>query len=110
MSLDDLAEFEFLIGLLLVAVAAVLYINSPMVRLMVAKMISNHQKEIDSIIDSNLTKLQKRMYLKLDETAQEHIKDAVLKDVILSAWDHNDEKAADYVKKIVKGKLDDIGG
>ena len=40
-----------------------------------------------------------KAYEKLDEAAQKHVKDAMLRNVIMSAWDENDDKFVACGKK-----------
>ncbi len=64
--------------------------------------IKSHEDEINGILDNYLTAAQTKAYKKLDEAAQKHVKDAMLRNVILSAWDQNDEKFVAVVKAEVK--------
>ena len=44
---------------------------------------------------------------KLDEVAQKHVKDAMLRNVILSAWDEKDDMMVDAVKLKVRAALNE---
>ena len=67
--------------------------------------IKNHEEEITKLLDVHLTSAQIKAYEKLDEAAQKHVKDAMLRNVILSAWDQNDDKFVAVVKAEVKEAL-----
>ena len=67
----------------------------------VNKFLKTHEAKIEALLEENLTKAQKAAYAKLDETLQTQVKDEVLKNVILSAWDEKD----DELKALVKGKV-----
>ena len=38
------------------------------------------------MLDKNLTKAQKKAFEKLDETAQKHVKDSLVRNVLITAW------------------------
>ena len=79
--------------------------TQPAVRVLVMpyvnKFLKTHEAKIEALLEENLTKAQKAAYAKLDETLQTKVKDDVLKNVILSAWDEKD----DELKALVKGKV-----
>ena len=79
--------------------------TQPAVRVLVMpyvnKFLKTHEAKIEALLEENLTKAQKTAYAKLDETLQTQVKDEVLKNVILSAWDEKD----DELKALVKGKV-----
>ena len=64
--------------------------------------IKSHEDELNDILDNYLTAAQTKAYKKLDETAQKHVKDVMLRNVILSAWDQNDDKFVAVVKAEAK--------
>ena len=64
--------------------------------------IKSHEGELNTILDKYLTKAQMTAYTKLDEAAQKHVKDVMLRNVILSAWDQNDDKFVAVVKAEAK--------
>ena len=79
--------------------------TQPAVRVLVMpyvnKFLKTHEAKIEALLEENLTKAQKAAYAKLDETLQTQVKDEVLKNVILTAWDEKD----DELKTLVKGKV-----
>ena len=79
--------------------------TQPAVRVLVMpyvnKFLKTHEAKIEALLEENLTKAQKAAYTKLDETLQTQVKDEVLKNVILTAWDEKD----DELKTLVKGKV-----
>jgi len=68
-------------------------------------LLKRYESEIDSLIENNLTKLQKMAYDKLDSTLQQQMRDSVLKDVIMSNYDQYDEEFAKTVKTEIRGAL-----
>ena len=67
--------------------------------------IKKYDDEIMMHLESNLTKAQMAAYSKLEEIAQEKVKNRILREVILSAWDENDDAMADAVKAKVKAAM-----
>ena len=59
------------------------------------------------MLDKNLSKVQKKAFEKLDETAQKHIKDSLVKNVLITAWDEKDDELAALVKSKIKAALDE---
>ena len=99
---------------LLMALAAVIlgmgaYIayTVPAVKMLVFKYIKNNEAELMGLLDKNLSKVQMKAFEKLDETAQKHIKDSLVKNVLITAWDEKDDELAALVKSKVKAALDE---
>jgi hypothetical protein len=65
------------------------------------KYLKKYDAQINALLEENLTKAQKVAYEKLDETLQAQVKDDLLRNVILTAWDEKD----DELKSLVKGKV-----
>ena len=59
------------------------------------------------MLDKNLTKAQMKAFEKLDETAQKHVKDSLVRNVLVTAWVENDDELAALVKSKVKSALDE---
>ena len=68
-------------------------------------LLKRYESEIDGLIENNLTKLQKIAYDRLDSTLQQQMRDSVLKDVIMSNYDHYDDEFAKTVKTEIRGAL-----
>tara|TARA_Y100000310_G_scaffold169872_1_gene170084 strand:- start:1523 stop:1945 length:423 start_codon:yes stop_codon:yes gene_type:complete len=68
-------------------------------------LLKRYESEIDGLIENNLTKLQKLAYNRLDSTLQQQMRDSVLKDVIMSNYDHYDDEFAKTVKTEIRGAL-----
>ena len=68
-------------------------------------LLKKYEAEIDGLIENNLTKLQKLAYDKLDSTLQQQMRDSVLKDVIMSNYDHYDEEFTKTVKTEIRDAL-----
>tara|TARA_R100001463_G_scaffold13385_2_gene35707 strand:- start:1064 stop:1486 length:423 start_codon:yes stop_codon:yes gene_type:complete len=95
-----------LVGLLLVAAGYIAY-TVPAVKALVFKYLKNNEAELMELLDKNLTKAQMKAYEKLDEQAQLHVKDSLVKNVLLTAWDEKDDELAGLVKSKVKAALDE---
>ena len=91
-----------LMAALMLAMGAYIMYTQPAVKALVMGYIGKHEDEINALLDKYLTKAQAKAYEKLDETAQKHVKDAMLRNVILSAWDQNDDKFVAVVKAEAK--------
>ena len=109
--LDALSDSpELLLAVAIIgALGAYIAYTQPTVMALVYKLggsyIKNHEEEITKLLDVHLTSAQIKAYEKLDEAAQKHVKDAMLRNVILSAWDQNDDKFVAVVKAEVKEAL-----
>ena len=103
--LDVLIGSPELIGLLLVVVGAgaVAYYKVPAFKMFVdvyaSKLLSKHEAEILELIEKNLTP---KMREKLSTEAEKHLKNEILVQVILSNFDHTEDKAQGTVKKLIR--------
>ena len=95
-----------LVGLLLVAAGYIAY-TVPAVKELVFKYLKNNEAELMDLLDKNLTKAQQKVFEKMDETAQKHVKDSLVKNVLITAWDEKDDELAALVKSKVKAALDE---
>ena len=59
------------------------------------------------LLDKNLTKAQMKAFEKLDEQAKVHVKDNLVRNVLVTAWDEKDDELASLVKSKVKAALDE---
>ena len=59
------------------------------------------------LLDKNMTKAQQKVFEKMDETAQKHVKDSLVKNVLITAWDEKDDELAALVKSKVKAAIDE---
>ena len=86
--------------------------TQPAVRVLVMpyvnKFLKTHEAKIEALLEENLTKAQKAAYSKLDETLQAQVKDEVLRNEVLTAWDEKDDELKTLVKGKVKGALDNV--
>ena len=107
--LDTLMDEPLLMALAAVILGMGAYIayTVPAVKLLVFKYIKNNEAELMDMLDKNLTKVQLKAFEKLDETAQKHIKDSLVKNVLITAWDEKDDELAALVKSKVKAALDE---
>ena len=95
-----------LVGLLLVAAGYIAY-TVPAVKELVFKYLKNNEAELMDLLDKNLTKAQQKVFEKMDETAQKHVKDSLVKNVLITAWDEKDDELSALVKSKVKAALDE---
>lgn len=92
---------------IMAAMAAYIAYTQPKIMALVMPYIKKYDDEIMSVLEKNMTKAKMAAFNKLDEATQKHVKDKVLKDVIMSAWDQNDEAMAGAVKAKVQAALDE---
>ena len=107
--LDTLMDEPLLMALAAVILRMGAYIayTVPAVKLLVFKYMKNNEAELMGMLDKNLTKVQMKAFEKMDETAQKHVKDSLVKNVLITAWDEKDDELAALVKSKVKAALDE---
>jgi len=107
--LDTLMDEPLLMALVALLLAAAGYIayTVPAVKALVFKYLKNNEEELMGLLDKNLTKAQMKVYEKLDEQAQMHVKDSLVKNVLMTAWDEKDDELSSLVKSKVKAALDE---
>ena len=107
--LDAMMDEPLLMALaaLVLGMAGYIAYTVPAVKAMVFKYLKNNEAELMELLDKNLTKAQMKAYEKLDEQAQLHVKDSLVKNVLLTAWDEKDDELAALVKSKVKAALDE---
>jgi len=107
--LDTLMDEPLLMALVAVVLGLGGYIayTVPAVKELVFKYIKNNEAELMGLLDKNLTKVQMKAFEKLDETAQKHVKDSLVRNVLITAWDEKDDELASLVKSKVKAALDE---
>ena len=110
--LDALMEDPLLMALaaLVLALGAYVTYTVPAVKELVFKYLKNNEAELMDLLDKNLTKAQMKAFDKLDETAQKHVKDSLVRNVLITAWDEKDDELASLVKSKVKSALDEGKG
>ena len=110
--LDGLMDDPVLLVLaaLVLGLGAYIAYTVPAVKALVFKYLKNNEAEVMALLDTNLTKVQMKAFKKLDETAQKHVKDSLVKNVLLTAWDEKDDELAALVKSKVKSSLDEGKG
>ncbi len=107
--LDALMDEPLLMAMaaLVVGMAGYIAYTVPAVKALVFKYIKNNEAELMEMLDSNLTKAQMKAFEKLDATAQKHVKDSLVRNVLVTAWDEKDDELAALVKSKVKSALDE---
>ena len=105
--LDTLMNEPLLMALAAVILGMGAYIayTVPAVKLLVFKYLKNNEAEVMSLLDKNLTKVQMKAFDKMEPLAQKHIKDSLVKNVLITAWDEKDDELAALVKSKVKAAL-----
>ena len=107
--LDALMDDPLLAALaaLVLALGAYIAYTVPAVKELVFKYLKNNEADLMDMLDKNLTKAQMKAFEKLDETAQKHVKDSLVRNVLVTAWDEKDDELAALVKSKVKSALDE---
>ena len=107
--LDTLMDEPLLMALaaLVIGMAGYIAYTFPAVKALVFKYLKNNEDELMDLLDKNLTKAQMKAFDKLDETAQKHVKDSLVRNVLITAWDEKDDELAGLVKSKVKAALDE---
>ena len=107
--LDTLMDEPLLMALAAVVLGMGGYIayTIPAVKMLVFKYLKNNEAELMGLLDKNLTKVQMKAFEKMDETAQKHVKDSLVKNVLITAWDEKDDELAALVKSKVKAAIDE---
>ena len=107
--LDSLMDEPLLMAMaaLVLGMAGYIAYTVPAVRMLVFKYLKNNEAELMEMQDKNLTKAQMKVFEKMDETAQAHVKDSLVKNVLITAWDEKDDELAALVKSKVKAALDE---
>jgi len=107
--LDQLLDEPILAGLatMVIVLASAVAYQVPAVKELVFKYLKNNEAELMELLDGNLTKAQKKAFEKLDEQAQKHVKDSLVRNVLITAWDEKDDELAALVKSKVKSALDE---
>ena len=107
--LDTLMDEPLLMALAAIVLGMGAYIayTVPAVKELVFKYIKNNEAELTALLDKNLTKAQQKVFEKMDETAQKHVKDSLVKNVLITAWDEKDDELAALVKSKVKAAIDE---
>ena len=96
-----------LMAAVMVAMGAYIMYTQPAVKALVMPYIKKYDDEILAALEKGLTKAQMKAYAKLDDAAQKHVKDAMLRNVVLSARDENDDALVALVKLEAKKALND---
>jgi len=107
--LDTIMDEPLLMALVAIVLGLGAYVayTVPAVKELVFKYIKNNEAELMEMLDTNLTKAQMKAFEKLDETAQKHVKDSLVRNVLITAWDEKDDELASLVKSKVKAALDE---
>jgi len=69
------------------------------------KFMKRYDNQIMELLEKHLTKAQKKAFYKLEEVTQEHVKNKVLRNIILTYWDEHDDDLVKKVKSEVRDAL-----
>ena len=107
--LDTLMDEPLLMAMaaLVLGMGGYIAYTVPAVKMLVFKYLKNNEAELMDLLDKNLTKAQMKAFDKLDEQAQLHVKDSLVRNVLITAWDEKDDELAGLVKSKVKAALDE---
>ena len=107
--LDTLMDEPLLMALaaLVIGMAGYIAYTVPAVKALVFKYLKNNEAELMDLLDKNLTKAQMKAFDKLDEQAKLHVKDSLVRNVLITAWDEKDDELKGLVKSKVKAALDE---
>ena len=107
--LDTLMDEPLLMAMaaLVLGMAGYIAYTVPAVKMLVFKYLKNNEDELMGMLDKNLTKAQMKAFDALDEQAQKHVKDSLVRNVLITAWDEKDDELAGLVKSKVKAALDE---
>ena len=110
--LDQILDEPILAGLttMVIVLASAVAYQVPAVKELIFKYLRNNEAELMQLLDGNLTKAQMKAFEKLDEQAQKHVKDNLVRNVLITAWDEKDDELASLVKSKVKAALDEGKG
>ena len=106
--LDTLMDEPLLMALAAVILGMGAYIayTVPAVKLLVFKYFKNNEAELMGLLDKNLTKAQMKAFDKMEPLAQKHIKDSLVKNVLITAWDEKDDEVKAELLKICKANAE----
>jgi len=96
-----------LLAALVIGLGAYAAYTVPAVKALVFKYLKNNEAEVMSLLDKNLSKVQMKAFEKLDEAAKKHVKDSLVRNVLVTAWDEKDDELAALVKSKIKSSLDE---
>ena len=107
--LDTLMDEPLLMALaaLVLGMGGYIAYTVPAVKMLVFKYLKNNEAELMDLLDKNLHKAQMKAFDKLDEQAKIHVKDSLVRNVLVTAWDEKDDELAGLVKSKVKAALDE---
>ena len=107
--LDTLMDEPLLMALaaMVLGMGAYIAYTVPAVKELVFKYLKNNEAELMDLLDKNLTKAQMKAFDKLDATAQKRVKDSLVRNVLITAWDEKDDELKGLVKSKVKAALDE---
>ena len=95
-----------LLGIAFAALAAYAAYTVPAVRVLVLTYLQKHDDKVMELLNKGLTAAQLKAFDKLDDAAKKYVKDEMVRNVILSTWDEQDDRLASSVKDEARKALD----
>ena len=101
--LDD--PVMVLLALVCAALAAYAVYTVPAVRVLVLTYLKKHDDKVMELLNKGLTAAQLKAFDKLDDAAKKYVKDEMVRNVILSTWDEQDDRLSSSVKEEARKAL-----
>ena len=79
----------------------------PAARVLILTYLKNHEDKVMDLLNKGLTATQLKAFDKLDDAAKKYVKDEMVRNVILSTWDEQDDRLVSSVKDEARKALDD---
>jgi len=102
--LDD--PVMVLLALVCAALAAYAVYTVPAVRVLILTYLKKHDDKVMELLNKGLTAVQLKAFDKLDDAAKKYVKDEMVRNVILSTWDEQDDRLVSSVKDEARKALD----
>jgi len=96
-----------LLGIAFAALAAYAAYTVPAARVLILTYLKNHEDKVMDLLNKGLTATQLKAFDKLDDAAKKYVKDEMVRNVILSTWDEQDDRLVSSVKDEARKALDD---
>ena len=96
-----------LLAIACAALAAYAAYTVPAARVLILTYLKNHEDKVMDLLNKGLTATQLKAFDKLDDAAKKYVKDEMVRNVILSAWDEQDDRLANSVREEARKALDD---
>ena len=95
-----------LLAIVCAALAAYAAYTVPAVRVLALTYLKNHEDKVMDLLNKGLNRSQLKAFEKLDDAAKKYVKDEMVRNVILSTWDEQDDRLVNSVKEVARKALD----